>query len=147
MRTTEIPCTSFATRDINTYPRLSMNLLAFVFCSVDVILDENLCDYHWKFMLCRKAIGRYSFLTFNGEIPDRGAVERMKIRMPSVQSVCSSQRKKSVSSIKDKACCTHKRFGTKSFVAFLLSVCFAFVSVVLHFKWLTFSFVAFCLFL
>lgn len=104
------------------YPRLSMNLLAFVFCCVDLILDENLCDYHWKFMLCREAIGRYSFLTFNGVIPDRGAVERIKIRNAnSIESVSSSQRNKSVSSIKDKACCTHKRFGTKSFVASLRS--------------------------
>ena len=42
--------------------------------------------------------------------------------MPKIQWMSSSRRKKSVSSIKDKACCTHKRFGTKSFVAFLLSV-------------------------
>lgn len=119
------------TRDILRV--LTMNL-SFVCCARDLILDENLCDYHLKFMLCRRQLAAIHCWRLMEKFQTLAHTQRKK-RMPKY-TLClfdiPSNRTKSWAPLKIRRV-AHKRFGTKSFF-------FGFCVM----KWPTFSLTFLC---
>lgn len=94
---------------------LSMNL-SFVCVARDLILDENLCDYHSKFMLCRRqlaAIHCWRLMEKFQTLAHTTKERNVKIYFVSSRYI-PSNRTKSWAPLKIRRV-THKRFGTKSF--------------------------------
>lgn len=88
-----------------------MNLLCCVVLCCNLILDENLCDCHAKFMLCRGQSDAIRFVSFNGEIPNEEQTSAWALSSEQSQQH-STQRAKT---IKTEARCTQsKRNGTMS---------------------------------